>query len=450
MSHENFCLHLTLLKMFYLSRKNALIYMDSWFLMISKTNDFLQLEVNLLEEIISRSSLLVTTENEVFFAVTKWINHDFIEREKFAKRLLHKIRLPLLAERTLKTTLTEENCFRENKESLAVVNDILKGNFDFYINKPSKFFTARYCGHDSFDILYLGGYEKTNFGCITLNDKILQVHYTDDFNSSEVTSSLIKRPYNSEVVYLKGNVYIFGFVKEVEMYNHLTKTCKVVANIEDINDQDLTCYAVCGFMDKVYLIGGFDIENHDLDSCIEFDTKNFSWKHKSEMIERRQHPAACVFEEKIIVSGGLKDRGDDFVNFANFYDDEDLKTSNTVEAYNPTVDTWTEFPAMNYSRCQHKSVVVKNKLFVLAGGSDINEVYDSSSKKFTVLKPSLGLYNMRENCIFAAFKVSHKLFIFFSCSTNVFCFDTRKGKWCKRPKVAEHLTMFSAIHVPRV
>ena len=87
------------------------------------------------------------------------------------------------------------------------------------------------------------------------------------------------------------------------MYSHLTKTCKVVANIEELND--FGSYALCGFMDKIYLLGGCDEEDFVLDSCKEFDTRHFTWKHKSKMHERRQNPAACVFEEKIIVSGGM-------------------------------------------------------------------------------------------------------------------------------------------------
>ena len=68
-SHKKFCMHLTLSKKFYSSSKDALLYMDSWFLMISETENFLQLEVSLLEEILSRSSLLVTTEIEVYQVV---------------------------------------------------------------------------------------------------------------------------------------------------------------------------------------------------------------------------------------------------------------------------------------------------------------------------------------------------------------------------------------------
>ena len=408
-------------------------------MMNSETDNFLQLKVKMQEEIISRSSLLVTTEIEVYQVVAKWINYNFKEREKFSKKLLHKTRLPLLAEKTLKKILTEKSCFRENKDSLSVVNDILKGNFDFYKNKPSKFFTARYCGHDSFDILYFGGKGKTDE---VVDDKILRMNHSDQLDSSEVISSLVIKRYDSKVVYLRGNVYIFGgfdgrasnnryssyIVKEVEMYSHLTKTCKVVANIEDINDCDLSSYSVCGYIDKIYLIGGYDEDNLELNSCIEFDTNDFSWKYKSNMIEIRDDSASCVFEEQIIASGGLQyvDDDDDFVDFVNFYDNEMYKTLNTVEAYDPINDTWTEFPKMNYSRCLHMSTVVNNKLFVIAGGTDINEVYDSNSKKFTILKTSFGLYKNSENYLFAAFKVSHKLFVYFSCTSNVFCFDTTK------------------------
>ena len=463
LNNKNFCLHLTLSKTFCFSRKYALKYMDSWFMMNSETDNFLQLEVKMLEEIISRSSLLVTTEIEVYQVVAKWINYNFKEREKFSKKLLHKTRLPLLAEKTLKKILTEKSCFRENKESLSVVNDIMKGDFDFYKNKPSKFFTARYCGHDSFDILYFGGKKKTGE---VVDHKILQINHSDQLESSEVISSLAIKRYNSDVVYLRGNVYIFGgfdgisninrysrhIVTEVEMYSHLTKSCKVVANIEDINEFDLMSCAICGFMDKIYLIGGFDENDLELISCIEFDTKDFSWKHKSEMHEKREGPAACVFEEKIIVSGGLDYVDDnDFVNFVNYYDNESHKTLNTVEAYEAIADTWTEFPGMNYSRYCHKSVVVKNKLFVIGGGTSINEVYDSTSKKFAILKPSFNLYDIRENYLYAAFKVSHNLFVYFRGSSNIFCFDTIMSKWSEKPsKLTEHLTRFSAIQVPQL
>ena len=125
------------------------------------------------------------------------------------------------------------------------------------------------------------------------------------------------------------------------------------------------------------------------------------------------------------------------------------QTLNIVEAYDLIDDTWTEFPKMNYSRCLHKSVVVKNKLFVIAGGTNINEVCDSASKKFTILKPSFNLYDIRSNLFVAAFSIGHKLFTYFKGSSNFFCFDTTKYEWYEEPSEAtKHLSCFSAITAP--
>ena len=463
LGHKSYQMHLTLSKTFCSSSKDALMYMDTWFLIISETDDFLHLEISLLEEILSRSSLLVTTEIEVYKVVAKWINYDFIKRGNFSKRLLRKIRLPLLEGNTLKKILTKKSCFRENKDSLAVVNEILNGNFDFYRNKPSKFFTARRCGHVAFDILCFGGERSADE---VVDCKIRRIRCSGGCKNPEIVSSLAVKRYGSKVVYVRGNVYIFGgfdgreesnrshrhIVKEVEVYSSIANTCKVVANIEDVRGPDLFCYAICGFMEKIYLIGGIDAEVLERDSCVEFDTKDFSWKNKSKMSDEREDPDACVFEDKIIVTGGMQYRDDDFVNFVNYFDVQHHQTINTVEAYDPIDDTWTEFPTMNYSRCQHKSVVVGKKLFVIAGGTDINEVYDSTSKKFTVLKPSFSLYDIRENYLLAAFSVENTYYVYFEDSPNVFCFDTMKGKWFEKPSKLpiEHLSLFSAIQVPRL
>ena len=170
------------------------------------------------------------------------------------------------------------------------------------------------------------------------------------------------------------------------------------------------------------------------------------------MIERREDPAACVFEDKIIVSGGMQQTDEDFINAVNYYDEENYQATNKVEAYDPIDDTRTEFPNMNYSRCLHKSVVVKNKLFVIAGGTYINEVYDSNTKK---LKSSLILnhHTCTEYLHLILLRLSvlpHKLFTFYQGS-NIHCFDTVIGKWNENSsEPTKNLSFFSAIQVPRL
>ena len=156
------------------------------------------------------------------------------------------------------------------------------------------------------------------------------------------------------------------------------------------------------------------------------------------------------FRRENIVSGGLKKR-DDFAYFTNYYDEDDQQTLSTVEAYDPIDDTWTEFPKMNCSRFLHKSVSVKNKLFVIGGGTYTNEVYDSNSKKFTFLQPLINLHIMVSYTPFAAFSIGHKLFTYFEGSSSIFCFDTTKGVWCEELiEPTDHIDCFSAIRAPRL
>ena len=78
----------------------------------------------------------------------------------------------------------------------------------------------------------------------------VRINNSDDFNSFEIVLSLAEKHYKSKAVYPRGKVYIFGdhngrdscnwystdVIKEIEVCNLLTKTCKVVANIGNVND----------------------------------------------------------------------------------------------------------------------------------------------------------------------------------------------------------------------
>ena len=258
----------------------------------------------------------------------EWIGHDLKKRGKFTKRLLQKIRFPLLGRNTLENVLkTNGSSFKKNKDFRLAVNEII-ADINRCKNKSNKSLTARYCCNDRLDIFGFGGHElrlMATGGRASVEksvvNKIQRIENSDGFNSSLVVSSLVEKRYKSKVVYLRGNLYIFGgtdgsngmsawyddrIIQKVEMYSLLKKECKVVADITDVNDQYLWLYAVCGFADKIYLLGGYDDDIVEADYCIEFDTTYFSWRQKSPMHDNRENPSACVFEERIIVSGGMQ------------------------------------------------------------------------------------------------------------------------------------------------
>ena len=202
---------------------------------------------------------------------------QFYRKRKVFKKTATQNTSPTVDRENLKNDPNQKQMFKKNKDSLAVVNDVLKGNFDFYSNKPSKFLTARFCGHYSFEILYFGVEKITKVAGEIIDDEILRIKHSDDCKNPEMVSSFTGKHYGTKAVYLKGKVYIFGgfddrhkIIKKVEMYSHFSKTCKVIAN----GDYDLVNYAVCGYVDKIYLFGGLDKIDNERDLCVEFDTKD--------------------------------------------------------------------------------------------------------------------------------------------------------------------------------
>ena len=97
------------------------------------------------------------------------------------------------------------------------------------------------------------------------------------------------------------------------------------------------------------LVGFFRRET--ISSCLGLSTINKTWKEIARMNEFRYNASCVVFEGKIVVSGGCNEN------------DEDL---NTVEAYDHINDSWTKMPNMIEEKYCHKSIAIKNKLFIVS------------------------------------------------------------------------------------
>ena len=153
-------------------------------------------------------------------------------------------------------------------------------------------------------------------------------------------------------------------------------------------------------------------------SCVVFCTKMLEWKEIPEMSQPRRNSACSVFEGRIVVSGG----------------NNNYEILNTLEAYDHVGNTWENMPNMIKNRFGHKSVAVKNKLFIVGGINTVSfEVYDSNTENFSLLKePQLGirkvLYEPME-----ALTVGRKIFVFkvFMYKTSVLIYDIDKNLFSK-------------------
>ena len=333
-------------------------YIERCYTMLATTDNFMELDFIHVLKILSSSRLSITSELEVFNAANTWVSHNLKERRKFAKNLLLTVRFPLFPDDTLKYLLGKSSSFIEIDECNNILQEISQSKKTFFQNKSDVYNTTRYCDQQLFDILICGGVQYVRKGSKAVR-KVSQFNVNSS-KGVKVFRSMIAERYNFDAVCVKGEAYVFGGVGRnnsitcVEKYSPSTKTWTNVAKMVD----DRFSHCACTFMDNVFIISGLTT----IDSCLQFNTEDYSWKQVARINERRERAACAVFEESIVVSGGYNN---------NF-------NSKTVESYDVIADTWSPMPSMIRYHSHHSLVVVKNKLFVIGSSIYGCEVFDNS------------------------------------------------------------------------
>ena len=285
---------------------------------------------------------------------------------------------------------------------------------------------SRYCNQNNFKLLICGGFNSeayknySHVSCLDFN-KVRDVEAYPSMKIGRLSSRLI---------YLKGDIYVFGgkkinnnWIKYVDKYSLTSKKWSKVAKMPD----DRKNFCVCAFMDKILVIGG-DKDEVPINSCLQFDTSNYSWKEVAKMNEARSSAACEVFEERIVVSGGLS-----------------TNPLNTVESYDVLPNKWSTMPKMNSGKYIHSLVVVKNKLFVISKEKNSCEVFDNFCKKFITIKsPEFKYLSSRR-----AFSIENKIFALQDDSSKIITYDTNKNEWSEEScEVTNSLQYFSCVKVP--
>ena len=415
--------------------KLSLCFIERRFTMIADSQNFLKLDSLSVAKILFSDALQIDSELQVYEAAVAWLSNNTNECSKISNNILMRTRLPLLSDDALNFLLRKSSTLYNNEEFAATIKHFLQNKNYFLKIKGKYFYQSRYCNQNKFNIIVCGGKDV-----LTLN--VVRDVYSIEANnigSVNVLPQMKEGRYNFGAVSIKHDFYVFGGLKEmwknimsVEKCSAKTNTWQTIGEICD----DRWYFCTCSFMDNVYIIGG--ISN---DSCFEFNTKDRTWKEVASMIETRWVASCAVFGGRIVVSGGNTQVGN--------------LGSNTVEAYDHIADKWSYMPNMIERRSCHKSVAIKNKLFVV-GGRDTKtcEVYDSICNKFVFLKSPQE--TLREKLIRPAevISIGNKLVVFCDqlgkCSRYILFYDVDSDEWSEESWNAEKsLSKFSCVKVPQ-
>ena len=150
------------------------------------------------------------------------------------------------------------------------------------------------------------------------------------------------------------------------------------------------------------------------------------------MKQRRSDASCAVFEGRIVVTGGCN-RNNGILN--------------TVEAYDHIDDSWSKMPNMVESSKSHKSVAIKNKLYVVTGfGNTNSEVFDSNSNTFVLLKRSRNFRKYKISCLTT---IGNMLALFIGVDGAVIVYDVENDVLSeKHCEATERLYWFSCAKLP--
>ena len=96
------------------------------FVEVSRTEEFLHLNLKRLLEIVSDDNLYAHDESQVYFAVMNWIKHDLPNRKHQLTELLSLVKLPLLGRDFLMFTVEPDELIRSNLNCKDLIIEAMK------------------------------------------------------------------------------------------------------------------------------------------------------------------------------------------------------------------------------------------------------------------------------------------------------------------------------------
>uniref|UniRef100_A0A3B4H548 Kelch like family member 10 n=1 Tax=Pundamilia nyererei TaxID=303518 RepID=A0A3B4H548_9CICH len=334
--------------------------------------EFLQLTVEELADILDREDLNVQLETTVYEALTKWISHVPVQRKQHLTALLSKVRLGLMTSDYLKDNVLSSELVEANSECLSMISNAI---LDIHDLGSRPFMSALYhplarprLPHSI--LLAIGGWsggEPTNG---------IEAYDCRANRWVNVTNNLeCPRAYHG-AAFLNGYVYSVGGSDGVEHFNSVRRfdlTTHAWNEVAPMHSR--RCYVSVTVLNGfIYALGGHDGYVR-LSSAERYQPEINQWSLIAPMHEQRSHASCTTLNNRV---GEVKQPRDLSATFGNnqllgenvyssvggFDGNNYLRTA---EAYNPHTNTWNLVFSMLTPRSTFGIEVIDDRLFVIGG-----------------------------------------------------------------------------------
>jgi len=398
-------------------------YILDTFVDVCRQEEFLDLNESKLVEILSNDDIFMESEETVFLAAIRWLDHDPASRSANFDRVLEHVRLPLVSPYFLHDCVDKQAVVKENLKCRRLLDEAVsyhllpdrRHEMRNHRTKPRKA-----SGMVEVIILVGGEDDKVVLRSVESFDPSTHAWKTlsclpfavskhglvangtncmflagGEFPDGSASRSLWKfdpcyeswqelAPMNvprSELglALLDGSIYAVGGwegshrLDSVERFNQSTNSWSMIAGLK----MAVTSPAVVALDGLLYVTGGAVLEDGDgIDLVQCFDPKANAWNELQPMLIPRSGSAACSLNGSLYIIGGWH---------------ASTENTNKVEKYDPVKDEWESVASMNERRYRPGVAVIDGSIYVCGGEEgwdryhDTIERYDLDADRWTVV-----------------------------------------------------------------
>uniref|UniRef100_A0A8C3A1B9 Kelch like family member 10 n=2 Tax=Cyclopterus lumpus TaxID=8103 RepID=A0A8C3A1B9_CYCLU len=391
-------------------------YMADHFEEVAYHDEFLQLPLQQLIDILERDDLNVRNESVAFEAVLRWIDHVPGERKAHVAVLLSKVRLALTSMDYMRLKVFSNELVKTNTECATMVWDALKSISHIRTSNSSVAQLRNPLARPRLPnaiLLAIGGWSG---GHPTNGIEAYDVRANYWIN---VTNNCERpRAYHGTAV-LNGSLYCIGGFDRAEHFNsvhRLDLSTRVWHEAASMCHR--RCYVSVTVLDEcIYALGGFDGRTR-LSTAERYRPEANQWSLIAPMQEQRSDASSTTLHNRVYICGG-------------FNGNECLQTA---EYYIPEANQWTMISLMNSRRSGIGIVAYAGLVYAVGGFDGTNrlcsaEAYNPVNNSWHEVSPML---TPRSN--FGIEVLDDRLFVVggfngFTTSYNVECYDATTDEW---------------------
>ncbi|XP_046374549.1 kelch-like protein 9 isoform X2 [Haliotis cracherodii] len=401
----------------------------------SQTQAYLKMEAETLSKHLSRDSLRITSEYQLFCCLDKWFRSNPMRIVNDGFTVFSKVRFPLMSEQELAMVRDSEIIQRCSTQ----VKELVRKGYHYH--------DACKKGHPMID-------ESTRVR--SNSSSIILIHHGTSYMPFQVTA------YNSNAgmfysVYSDVNGSRDCRIASVDNFAYI---CRVVDfgggtlmsslfrfDPRHLIGQELRPmrrlridFTLVSFNRSVYAFGGSTEQFAILDSVERYSAVNNTWEDVVAMPAPTHSLSAIVYGERIYLSGGISG--------------QDRQTINTFTSFDPATQRYETKPGMFYARRLHDMVAYNGSIYVLGGiprpgvplhGQIPIECFSFHTNQWTMLSSTLsgrsvGHYINFEGQILSLGHEHHN-----ATEDEIWAYDTDLDDWSKYAKAPQRMSLNSAI-----